>query len=247
MRLYGLIGFPLTHSFSKKFFSEKFEKESIKNCRYENFQLPTIDSLIYVLAQNPALAGLNVTIPYKELVLPFLSDSSEVVKSIGACNCIKIRDNKLFGYNTDVTGFRETFIKKIAPQHTHALILGTGGASKAIAFVLQQLNISYQFVSRAIGQNQLSYNELNKDIIHRSKIIINTTPVGMYPQAQNAPGIPYEGISDGHYLYDLVYNPAKTIFLQKGEERGAVIQNGAGMLEIQAEESWKIWNDPLSL
>jgi shikimate dehydrogenase len=244
MRLFGLIGFPLTHSFSKKFFTEKFEKEKMADCRYENFQIPAIESLGQVLSDHRELEGLNVTIPYKESVIRFLSGASDVVKSIGACNCIKIHQKKLYGFNTDVAGFRETFIKKLKPHHTHALILGTGGSAKAVAYVLAQLNISFNYVSRKPVADNFSYEMLNEKIIRQHGVIINTTPVGMYPQIAAAPGIPYNGITDAHYLFDLTYNPEKTLFLQRGEERGATIQNGSEMLTVQAEESWKIWNDP---
>ncbi|HMR91149.1 MAG TPA: shikimate dehydrogenase [Chitinophagaceae bacterium] len=242
MRLYGLIGYPLTHSFSKKYFTEKFEREGLSPAYgYELFPIPDINGLPAVIDSHPELAGLNVTIPYKEQVLAYLGDADTSVKQIGACNCIRIDNGRLKGYNTDVTGFHQTLLQKWQPSHNKALILGTGGAAKAVQWVLAQIGIPYQNVSRKAGAGNLSYSMLTPEDIAAHPLIINTTPLGMYPAADTAPLIPYEGITPGHYLYDLVYNPATTLFLQKGQERGATIQNGAAMLVIQAEESWKIW------
>ncbi|MEI9942670.1 MAG: shikimate dehydrogenase [Chitinophagaceae bacterium] len=242
MRLFGLIGYPLSHSFSKKYFTEKFEKENLNNCRYELFPIATIDELKKVLDQHPDLCGLNVTIPYKAKVLPFLDQADKVVKKIQACNCISIKKGKLKGFNTDVTGFETSLKTELKPSHKKALILGTGGAAKAVEFVLQKLGINFNYVSRNASINSYSYQELTHEIIADHSLIINTSPVGMYPAITEAPAIPYEALTAGHYLFDLVYNPEKTLFLQKGEERGAVIKNGYQMLLIQAEESWKIWN-----
>jgi shikimate dehydrogenase len=242
MRLFGLIGYPLTHSFSKNYFAEKFKKEGIENCSYENFALAKISELLKVLDNNPDLQGLNVTIPYKESVLPFLNESDEVMKKIGACNCIKIENKKLIGYNTDVIGFENSLLDKLNPGHKNALILGTGGAAKAVEFVLRKRKIHYKYVSRYPSVKNFSYEQLTSVIIKEHSLIINTSPLGMYPKVTEAPPLPYEAITEKHFLFDLIYNPEKTLFLKKGEERGAVIQNGFDMLIYQAEESWKIWN-----
>ncbi len=242
MHLYGLIGYPLSHSFSQKYFEEKFEKENITNCRYQNFPVSTIDELKKIIDQNPDLKGLNVTIPYKEKVIPYLNEATELVKKIGACNCIKFIDGKLIGYNTDVTGFEKSFIKKLKPFHNVAMVLGTGGASKAVQFVLHKLKIPFIIVSRSPQKNEMSYDNLDEHTINRCKIIINTTPLGMQPNVQQCPSIPYLNITNQHYLFDLIYNPVKSVFLEKGEFMGASIQNGDEMLVNQAEESWQIWN-----
>jgi shikimate dehydrogenase len=243
MRLFGLIGNPLTHSFSKKFFTEKFEKEGLTDCKYELFSIADINEMKNVLDQHPDLCGLNVTIPYKEQVLSFLDDTDDVVKKVKACNCIIIKNGKLKGYNTDVAGFERSLKKQLLLHHKKALILGTGGAAKAVEFVLQKLGINFNYVSRKPSVNNYSYNQITPGIIAEHTLIINTTPLGMYPAMNEAPPIPYEALTSDHYLFDLVYNPDKTLFLQMGEERGAAIKNGYEMLVIQAEESWKIWNE----
>jgi shikimate dehydrogenase len=245
MRLYGLIGYPLSHSFSKKYFTEKFEKENLADCRYENFPIRYIENLAEVLKQNPELQGLNVTIPYKEQAIPYLHEVSDVVKKTGACNCIKIKAGKLYGFNTDVIGIEKSLTGLIKPGGKHALILGTGGAAKAVAYVLEKLGIQYRFVSRQASKNVYGYNELTDSVIASNSIIINTTPLGMYPAVNEAPSINYNAITDNHFLFDLIYNPEKTMFLEQGEKRGAAIKNGYEMLLLQAEESWKIWSDPL--
>lgn len=242
MRAFGLIGYPLTHSFSKKYFTEKFEKLGLSDCSYENFSIAEIDEVKKILHENPSLEGLNVTIPYKESVLKLLDEKSEVVKKIAACNCIKIVDQKLIGFNTDTIGFEKTLITKLKPHHKKALILGTGGAAKAVEFVLNRLGIAFKYVSRKPSARHLSYEQLSPLVLEEYTLIINTTPLGMFPNVVQAPPIPYEAISARHFLYDLVYNPAKTLFLQKGEKMGAEILNGGDMLTIQAEESWNIWN-----
>lgn len=242
MRLFGLIGYPLSHSFSKRYFTEKFEKEKLTDCRYELFPISSIDELKNVLYRHPDLCGLNVTIPHKEQVISFLDEVDDVVENILACNCISIKNGKLKGFNTDVVGFERSLKAQLKPHHKKALILGTGGAAKAVEFVLQKLRIDFKYVSRKPIENGYSYDELTADIIAEHTLIINTTPIGMYPAIDEAPAIPYEAISGNHYLFDLVYNPEKTLFLQKGEERGATIKNGYEMLVIQADESWMIWN-----
>ena len=250
MRQFGLIGYPLSHSFSQKFFTEKFLKENIVNAQYTNFPIPSIESFAGLWKENPNLEGLNVTIPYKKEVIPFLQHSSAVVQEIHACNCIRKFNNELYGYNTDVIGFEKSLLPFLKPHHTHALILGTGGAAAAVQWVLQKLNIQFQIVSRkanAIEANTemksiISYDQLNKSLVETHTLIINTSPVGMYPNTNEAPPIAYEGITAQHHLYDLVYNPTETLFMKKGLEKGATVQNGLAMLHIQAEESWAIWN-----
>jgi shikimate dehydrogenase len=242
MQLYGLIGYPLTHSFSKKYFTQKFERDGRKDCVYENYPIADINGLKQILSL-PDLKGLNVTIPYKEQVISFLDHSSAVVKKIRACNCIKIKEGKLYGYNTDIFGFENSLKKKWNPFiHHPALILGTGGSEKAVKYVLEQLGVSYKNVSRKPSAGSYSYEQLTRDIISKYKLIINTTPLGMYPNIVEAPPIPYEYLTEKHFLFDLIYNPEKTLFLKKGEERSAAIQNGYDMLVMQAEENWKIWN-----
>ena len=245
MRRFGLIGYPLSHSFSQKYFSEKFRKEGIRDAVYENFPLPDSGSLISLLASAPTLEGLNVTIPYKQQVLPFLDFRSEIVEQTGACNCIRIRKGKLYGFNTDVPGFEQSLEKKLKPWHTRALVLGTGGASKAVEFVLKKRGIDYRLVSRHPGQPGiiLTYEEVDRELVRSRLLIINTTPLGMFPLLDASPPLPYDAMGKEHYLFDLIYNPAKTLFLQKGEGQGAAIQNGLEMLTIQAEESWRIWTD----
>jgi shikimate dehydrogenase len=236
MKVYGLIGKPLTHSFSKKFLEQKLY------CRYENFELPAIDALKDLVRTTENLFGLNVTIPYKEAVLPYLHFKNEIVSEIGACNCIKIIDGKLHGFNTVVIGFKTSIEKELKPHHKKALILGTGGAAKAVAYALNLLGIDYTFVSRSSGLHTLQYSQLNKALLEEYLLIINTTPLGMYPQTETVPDVPFHLITPRNFLYDLTYNPEKTTFLKRGEERGAFIKNGYDMLVVQAEESWKIWN-----
>jgi shikimate dehydrogenase len=196
------------------------------------------------LLADPNLKGLNVTIPFKEEVLQFLHYKTEPVKRIKACNCIKISDGKLTGYNTDIIGFEKSLIKKWNPQlHSHALILGTGGSAKAVQYVLEKLGIQFHYVSRKPFASGFSYEQLTKNIIHSHKLIINTTPLGMFPNVVQAPPIPFQFITEEHFLFDLIYNPSQTLFLKKGEEQSATTMNGYDMLVIQAEESWRIWNN----
>lgn len=242
MRRFGLIGNTLRHSFSKTYFEKKFADENISGCSYENFELPSIDHLPALLQQHPDLAGLNVTIPYKEEVLSFLDVKEKAVEEIGACNCIKISGGKLHGFNTDVTAFEETLRHHLQPFHKCAMVLGSGGASKAVQHALKNLGIDFVVVSRRKKENQLGYEDLGEDTIQQHQIIINTTPLGMYPNVEQDPPIPYNAITPQHLLYDLTYNPPKTKFLQQGESRGARTVNGYDMLVAQAEESWRIWN-----
>jgi len=258
LRQFGLIGYPLSHSFSQKFFTEKFLQENIVNANYANFPIPSIESFAALWKENSNLEGLNVTIPYKKEVIPFLQYSSPVVQAIKACNCIRKFNNELYGYNTDVIGFEKSLLSFLQPHHTHALILGTGGAAAAVQWVLQKLNIQFQIVSRKgnliqdnLQENEqgnteikksISYENLTSSIIEEHTLIINTSPVGMFPAIHEAPPIAYEGITAQHHLYDLVYNPTETLFMKNGLEKGATVQNGLAMLHIQAEESWAIWN-----
>jgi len=242
MRLFGLIGYPLGHSFSKSYFSKKFEEEAITDCRYELFPLRSIGELPSLLNSNPGLKGLNVTIPYKRDVLPYLS-ASQIPAGLDACNCISIDHGKLTGYNTDVIGFEKSFTSRLQPHHTNALVLGTGGAASAVIFVFKKLGIEYKVVSRNYKPGvDYIYEDLDEEVIQRHPVIINTTPLGTYPDVEKYPLLPYPLISFRHYLFDLVYNPATTLFLQKGAEQGAIIQNGYDMLVFQAEAAWSIWN-----
>lgn len=242
MKVYGLIGYPLSHSFSKGFFAEKFSKENIQGCIYENFPLENIE-VFPNLWQQTDLQGINVTIPYKQDVIPYLDELSEAVKAIGAVNCIRRESNgKLTGFNTDVIGFRRSLEPLLQLQHTKALVLGTGGAAKAVKFVLNELNISFKEVSRTASATAISYEDITPEMMAEYMLIINTTPLGMYPKVDTAPPIPYEAVTASHLLYDLVYNPAIPLFLERGAAKGAVIKNGHEMLILQAEASWEIWN-----
>jgi shikimate dehydrogenase len=246
MRIFGLIGYPLSHSFSKGYFANKFQQEQIQDCHYENYPVASIAEVRQLFNQDPQLEGLNITIPYKEQVLPLLDWQNEVVSEIGACNCIRKVDGKLLGYNTDTIGFEQTLSVKLLPHHTSALILGTGGAAKAVAYVLRKLGIDFLSVSRSGNSENKKgcrYEDLGREVIESHPLIINTTPLGMYPDIESMPPLNFEWLNEKHYLYDLIYNPAKTKFLSYGETRGAAIQNGYEMLIIQAEESWRIWND----
>ena len=244
MKLYGLIGYPLGHSFSKEYFTEKFKRENLSDCSFEAFPIPTIEEFDAVIKNNPALKGLGVTIPYKEQVLQFVDELSDEVKSIGATNSIRISNNKRIAYNTDIAGFERSFCKQLKAHHKKALVLGAGGASKAVQYVLRKLGIDFLVVVRneKTADNFIHYKQVSEQIISEYLVIINCTPVGMFPNEHTAPDIPYELLTSQHYLYDLVYKPKKTIFLQMGEAVGAATENGYEMLIIQAEESWKIWN-----
>jgi len=242
MKGYGLIGRPLKHSFSKAYFTEKFQKEGIENCRYENFELANIQELPLLLKAHPELLGFNITIPYKKEVLPFLHAADSLVDAVGACNCIKIEKGQLHGYNTDVIGFQNALQPHLKPHHTKALVLGTGGSSGAVRFALSRLNIEILSVSREKNDQAIAYSELDETILKSHTVIINTTPVGMFPNIDAAPDLPYQLVTEEHLLFDLIYNPAKTRFLQLGEAQKATIVNGYTMLLLQAEESWRIWN-----
>lgn len=243
MRRFGLLGYPLTHSFSQNYFTGKFAQLGLIDCVYENFSLPDIGLLHDVLKRHQDLQGFNITIPYKKQVLSFLNNSTEAVTAMGACNCVRIKDGLLTGYNTDVVGFEQSIKPFLKSHHTKALILGTGGASAAVEFVLKKMNIDVQYVSRTPSNGSVAYEGVTKEMMHDHTLIINTTPLGMYPNVHDFPAIPYHYITSAHHLYDLVYNPAETRFLSLGKERGASVQNGYEMLVLQAEESWRIWNE----
>ena len=211
------------------------------NAQYANFPISSIESFAALWKEHPSLEGLNVTIPYKKEVIPFLQHSSAVVQEIHACNCIRKFNNELYGYNTDVIGFEKSLLPFLQPYHTHALILGTGGASAAVQWVLEKLKIQFQVVSRK-GNANLTYDQLSASVIESHTLIINTSPLGMFPNVNEAPPIAYDAITAQHHLYDLVYNPTETLFMKNGLAKGATVQNGLAMLHIQAEESWAIWN-----
>lgn len=245
MKIYGLIGNPLSHSFSKKYFTGKFSRENIKECEYHNFEIKNLQKEIPGLKNNPLLSGLNVTIPYKSDIIQFLDAISKECSEINACNCIKIDNGKWTGFNTDIAGFEKSFVPFLQPHHKKALVLGTGGSSKAVAYVLKKKGIDFLLVSRKknISSGVINYESISYLLMQEYLIVINTTPAGMFPNAEGYPPLPYEYVSDKHYFFDLVYNPPKTIFLSKAEAMGAIIKNGSDMLSIQADESWKIWND----
>jgi shikimate dehydrogenase len=244
MREYGLIGYPLSHSFSQKYFTEKFLKEGINDAVFHAFSIPAVTDVLDVLKQHPQLKGFAITIPYKKAIIPFLTEATPGVQQMGACNCVKIDGGQLKGYNTDVIGFEKSFIQHLQPHHTKALILGTGGAAAAVEYTLQKLGIGYSFVSRTADgeKNTLGYADITGDLLQAYTVIINCTPLGTYPKTDEAPQLPYQLLTAKHYLFDLVYNPPLTKFLQLGQQQGATIQNGYEMLVLQAEENWKIWN-----
>jgi shikimate dehydrogenase len=245
-KVYGIIGKTLSHSFSKKYFQQKFEKENRKNVSYEIFPLDNIHQFPLLIQQYPLIAGLNVTIPYKEDVLKYVDILDDTAEKVGAVNVLKIQHkdttNMIYGYNTDCIGFESLLKKHSLAFDTQALILGSGGAAKAVAFVLQSMQVPYLLVSRLKKVNTLLYEQITEEIVRKCHLIINCTPLGMFPHADNYPQIPYKAISNKHLLIDVVYNPFETAFLKKGKEQGASIENGYAMFCIQAEESWKIWN-----
>lgn len=278
--LYGLIGYPLSHSFSKRYFYEKFAKAGIKDSYYELFPIEQIEDLPQLIKEYPNLRGLNITIPYKEVVFPYLDAVDDGAKAVGALNTIKIQNGSLVGFNTDVYGFEVSLLKMLSrekggelgnvepqnvkpenveptlypppstlyppPSSLNALILGTGGAAKAVVYVLEKLGIPYLKVSRGAGKGDITYDQIDEKLLSEYRLIINTTPLGMSPKIDTFPMIPYAAIGKDHFLYDLVYNPAMTSFLEKGQKRGAAIQNGLEMLYLQAEKAWDIWNNPIT-
>ena len=240
MKLFGLIGHPISHSFSKFFFDKKFEKENLNDCHYELIDIKTIDEIIS-LKNNIHLSGLNVTIPYKQSIIPFLDTISEEAKSVGAVNTIKIKDSKWHGYNTDVIGFEKSLVPILTPSIKNALILGSGGASMAVKFVLDKLSIPFCVVSRVSKLVEYNYKNITKSVLNENQLIINTTPVGMFPYFDQMPEIPSDFLTPNHLVYDLIYNPAETLLLKNASFNGCMTKNGLEMLQIQAEESWKIW------
>lgn len=258
MKKFGLIGYPLGHSFSKKYFTEKFEREGLTDHVYELFPLQNISDIEDLLKANPDLCGLNVTIPHKIGVMFYLDKVSPDAKAIDAVNCIKVIKHKpvesfftgeltsmkvrLEGYNTDAFAFEKSLKPLLKKVHTKALVLGSGGASRAVTYVLSKLGIDYTVVSRRKARKQISYSELTQTLMEEYMLIVNTTPLGMSPDTDSCPEIPYEYISSKHLLYDLIYNPAETEFLKRGKAKGAVTKNGEEMLHLQAEKAWEIWN-----
>jgi len=240
---FGLVGKNITYSFSKKYFTEKFSKELFDDCTYENFDIPTIEEFPNVLKENPDLKGLNITIPYKEAIIPFLDTMSDKAFRIGAVNVIRFtKKGNLKGYNSDWYGFKKSLEPLLQPHHKKALILGTGGASKAVAFALDKLGIFYTFVSREATENAIDYNRINVTTFDNFQIIINCTPLGTSPNTKEFPPIPYEFFTEKHIAFDLIYNPEETQFLKKAKKKGATIKNGYEMLVFQAEKAWTIWN-----
>jgi len=242
----GLIGYPLSHSFSKKYFDEKFQKLGLSNFSFSVFSMENVNQFPGLINEHKNLIGLSVTIPHKETVINFLDEVDEVAKEIGAVNCIKITNGKLKGYNTDALGFKQSLRPFLDVNHTKALVFGTGGAAKAVAYVLKKLNIDVWFVTRKKNTdlpNSFTYEELNEDIVSACKLLVNTTPVGMHPNEHEFPVLPYNAITPQHLAYDLTYNPAETLFLQKAKAQGALISNGYNMLCFQADEAWRIWNE----
>lgn len=246
-KLYGLIGEHLTHSFSLTYFNQKFEAENI-DARYVNFEIPDIGDIMEIFAEHPNLAGLNVTIPYKEQVIPYLDDIDETAKRIGAVNVIKIKwdesgNPRLKGFNSDVIGFTDSILPMLGENRGKALILGTGGAAKAIYVGLVNIGIEPVFVSRNPKEGMLSYEELTEEIISDHHIIVNTTPLGMYPNVDTCPPIPYQFLTEEHICYDLIYNPDQTLFMKQSQKNGAKVKNGLEMLLLQAFESYRIWEN----
>ena len=240
---YGLLGRNISYSFSQGYFTQKFKDLGLTDHSYENFDIQDISEFAAVLSSNQ-LKGLNVTIPYKEEVIPYLDMLDDTAKKIGAVNTIKFTQKGIKGFNTDAHGFQKSLEPLLENHHTKALILGTGGASKAVHFVLEALNISSTYVSRTKKEHQYTYGDLDRKIMETHTVIINCTPIGTYPKVQEKPSIPYQYIGNGHLLFDLIYNPEKTAFLASGAKRGAKICNGLRMLELQAEKAWEIWNTP---
>lgn len=241
MDKYGIIGFPLGHSFSRGFFTEKFAREGI-DAQYLNFEIPDATMLLDILRENPELRGLNVTLPHKQAVIPLLDELSDEAREIGAVNVIRVREGKLKGFNSDIIGFTESIRPLLQPHHTKALILGTGGASRAIRVGLSRLGIEWTYVTRSPREKMLAYSDLTPEVMKEYSVIVNCSPVGMFPKVDQAPAIPYELLTPKHLLFDLVYNPEDTLFMQKGREQGAIVKNGLEMLYLQAVASWEFWN-----
>lgn len=245
MKEFGLLGYPLGHSFSKKYFDKKINDENVEAC-FNNYELEDAVMMSEFVEKSPDLKGFAITLPHKEAVIALLNEQDEAIDAIGAVNCVKVDriDGKPFlkGYNTDVIGFELSFREFLKPEHRSALVLGTGGAAKAVKFVLKKLNIDFKVVSRQKTEEHLCYEDITPELLKNTSIIINTTPLGMYPKIENCPLLPYEALDESHYCYDLVYNPLETLFLKKAKAQGAAIKAGMDMLELQAEANWEIWN-----
>ncbi|MCB0429647.1 MAG: shikimate dehydrogenase [Flavobacteriales bacterium] len=244
-RIYGLIGYPLEHSFSKTYFTEKFQREHLDGCTYDNFPIPDIELFPDIL-KNPKLSGLNVTIPYKEQVIPYLSELDPVAREIGAVNVIRIaRDNGRVictGFNTDAYGFETSLTPLLSVKHTTALVLGTGGAAKAVIYVLNKLGMKVTLAGRTANASRIPFEQVNEKLIREHLLVVNTTPLGMHPNTEGIPPLPYHALSSDHVLYDLVYNPSETRFLLEGKKAGCKTENGLKMLHLQAEKAWETWN-----
>lgn len=244
MTLYGLIGHPLTHSYSKKFFTKRFQHDNL-DCRYENFEIDDISKIREIIAQNPDLAGLNVTSPYKESVIPYLDEIDPLAKQIGSVNAIKITNSKSTGYNTDIYGFDALLSEAIGEKKVErCLVLGTGGASKAVCHCLRQRGIDIDMVSRTPGKGDMTYSDITPDTLKTHRLIVNATPVGMQPLEEEYPELPYPNLSRRNILIDLIYNPKETMFLEFGRTFDACVFNGHTMFVVQARKSWEIWNTP---
>ncbi|HEX4888635.1 MAG TPA: shikimate dehydrogenase [Luteibaculaceae bacterium] len=239
----GLIGQPLSHSFSKKYFQQKFDSQGIREWSYDLYPLAAIGDLPSLWASEPNLVGLNVTIPYKEQVMPLLTELSDEARLIGAVNCIKRVDGGWRGYNTDAYGFSQSIKPFLEPSHDRALVLGSGGASKAVVYVLNSLGIPSTLVSRQSSENAIAYGDLNEAYLKHHRLIVNTTPCGMYPHVDELPPIKTEAIGEGHFVVDLIYNPEETKLLKISKAQGAMVLNGLSMLQLQAERSWEIWSN----
>ncbi len=242
MDKYGIIGNPLGHSFSKGFFTEKFAREGI-DAEYLNLQIPEIGKLTEVLQENPELRGINVTLPYKTEVIPFLDELSDEAREIGAVNVVQIRNGHLKGFNSDIIGFTRSIQPLLKPHHRKALILGTGGASRAIRVGLTRLGLEWKYVSRTPREGMITYEDITAETLREYEVIVNCSPVGMFPKVDECPAIPYEFLTQDNLLYDLVYNPENTLFMKKGALQGAVVKNGLEMLHLQAIASWEFWNE----
>ena len=245
MDKYGLIGYPLGHSFSVNYFNQKFADEGI-NAKYINFEIPSVDQIIEVVSSNPDLRGLNVTIPYKERVIEFLDQLSPEARAIGAVNVIKVTNDggkiRMKGFNSDVIGFTQSIEPMLDDHHKKALVLGTGGASKAVCYGLKSLGLETVCVSRYERPKTICYKDITPEVVAEYNVIVNCSPVGMYPHTNECPQLPYEALNERNILYDLIYNPDETLFMKKGAERGAQVKNGLEMLRLQAFASWEMWN-----
>jgi shikimate dehydrogenase len=244
MRTFGIIGFPLAQSLSPQYFTQKFMQEGMHDCEYLKFEITDIAQLPGIVEQYPTLAGFNVTIPYKKKIIRFLHQASPEVVQMVACNCVKMVDGQLYGYNTDYKGFLESIRPHLRYHHAKALVLGTGGAAAAAQFALNQQGIKVQTVSRnpQVGDGAIAYGNLTPEVMRTHLLVVNCSPVGSFPKISESPNIPYQLLTERHLCYDMVYNPEQTFFLQKAAAAGATIQNGKNMFTLQAEENWKIWN-----